>query len=162
MSRKVDNGGLTPLMLCTLTSTTTPTASPTPSQTLTPTLTFTITATGSPTNTTSPTPTPQPPPVDIFYVDQNVYHPSQGPVSIYVGYSLAGTPFSLKVYNSAGEFIRDLSGEKHIYSSPITPEDNPFSWDGKNMDGDLCASGVYILYLTEPYDRKFKRLILIR
>jgi hypothetical protein len=30
------------------------------------------------------------------------------------------------------------------------------------MNGDLCASGVYILYLIEPYDRKMKKIVLIR
>jgi hypothetical protein len=105
------------------------------------------------------TPTPLPPPVDIFYVAQNLFNPSsQGPVSIYVGYSEAGSPFSLRIYNSAGEFIRDLSKEKNIYNTPL---DSPFYWDGKNWGGNLCASGVYVLYLIEPYDRKFKRLILL-
>jgi hypothetical protein len=97
--------------------------------------------------------------VDIFYVAQNLFNPaSQGPVSIYVGYSQEGSPFSLRIYNSAGEFIRDLSNEKNIFNTPV---DSPFFWDGKNWGGNLCASGVYVLYLIEPYDRKYKRLILL-
>jgi hypothetical protein len=77
-----------------------------------------------------------------------------------VGYSPLGRPFSLSVYNSAGEFICNLP--KTTGDPNETPIYQSFFWNGRNYNNDLCASGVYILYLTEPYDRKFKRLILLR
>ena len=42
------------------------------------------------------------------------------------------------------------------------PVDKIYSWDGTNKYGDACASGVYILYLIEPFDRKVKRILLVR
>jgi flagellar hook assembly protein FlgD len=97
---------------------------------------------------------------DVFYVAQNVLNTSsQQSVSIYVAYTKAGSPFSLRVYNSAGEFIRDLTKDENLTSTPV---DVSFHWDGRNWNHDLCASGVYVLYLIEPYDRKYKRLLIIR
>jgi flagellar hook assembly protein FlgD len=97
---------------------------------------------------------------DIFYVGQNVLNTSsQGSVSIYVAYTMAGSPFSMRIYNSAGEFIRDLSKEANLTNTPV---DVSFHWDGRNWNHDLCSSGVYVLYLIEPYNRKYKRLLVIR
>jgi hypothetical protein len=132
----------------------------TPTITLSPTVTLTPTITLSPTETLTPTATI--PFVDIFYVDQNVFRPSQGPVSLEVEYSQFPGPYSLKVYNSAGEFIRDLSKDGKnpgILSAPISQW---YPWHGTNMNNDQCASGVYLFYLTEPASRKLKKVILIR
>jgi flagellar hook assembly protein FlgD len=112
----------------------------------------------TPTASVSPTANPALGLVDVFNVNLNVFNTTtQGSVSIYVGYSQAGTPYSLKVYNSAGEFIMDLSQK-----DTSTPIFTSYLWNGRNFRGDACASGIYILYLVEPYDRKLKRLILIR
>jgi sugar lactone lactonase YvrE len=120
----------------------------------TPTVTDTPTIT--PTATITATPTPVPP--DIFYVSENAYRPGQGSsVSIFVQYPFPGE-YSLKVYNSAGEQITTLI--------PVTVLQAPMSqattWNGKNISGEDCASGMYLFYLTEPFDRKLKRMLLLR
>ncbi len=106
--------------------------------------------------TPTPTPSPTPQAPDIFYVSRNAFIPSQEPVSIYVQYPHPG-PFSLRIYNSAGEHIKTL------YDMTVaTNFAQSFLWDGKNKYQDTCASGVYLIYLSEPFDRKIKRVVLIK
>jgi len=96
-------------------------------------------------------------------VDQNVFTPSQGPVSIYVDYTGFPGPYSLKVYNSAGEFIRDLSKDANnptYLTSRLPPQS--YHWYGTNYANNPCASGVYIFYLIEPYGQKIKKIILLK
>ena len=134
----------------------TPTATGTPTITDTPTVTFTPTITYTPTNTATPTATL--PFFDTFYVSKNVFDPStNGSVSIYVGYSSYPGEYSLTIYNTAGEAITQLDPTHNLTNFVM----KSYFWDGKNKNGGPCASGVYLLYLVEPYDRKLKRLILI-
>ena len=120
---------------------------------------FTATPTPSPTVTGTPTQTPTPiPDIDTFYVAQNVYNATNdNPVSIFVQYTKFPGNYNLWIYNSAGEHVRTLDSE--VLGGPIS---QAYHWDGKNKYGANCASGVYILYLVEPYSQKSKRLVLIR
>lgn len=94
---------------------------------------------------------------DIFDVSENILRPDQEPVSIRVAYSIYPGNYALRIYNSAGEHIRTLD------EGPLDgPLDRNYQWDGKNKYGEPCASGVYIFYLIEPFDRKVKRVLLIR
>jgi hypothetical protein len=158
----------------TPTSTPTPTPSGTPTQTatatstatgaLTPTSTPSATGTLTPTQAVSSTPTstftvtPTIPNYDIFSVSRNILNTSAGEsVSITVAYSEFPGDYSLVIYNSAGEHIKTLD------SRPLTSAQTfNYTWDGKNKYGEPCASGVYILYLIEPFDRKIKKLLLVR
>lgn len=150
----------TPTSTLTSTPTNTATASPTYTPTLSPTFTPTSTITNTPTLTVTPTITATPtatiPSFDAFDVDKNVFNPANDSVSIHVAYSKYPGNYSLTIYNSAGEHIRTLD------STNMTGVlDQYYQWDGKNKYGEVCASGVYIFYLIEPFDRKFKRVLLI-
>ncbi len=125
----------------------------------TPTATITPTPSVTPTPTNSPTVTPTPiPDQDTFYIAKNAFNPkNDGPVSIFVGYSKFPGDYSLKIYNSAGEHIRTLDSQ-HL----TNVLDQSYSWDGKNKYGADCASGIYILYLQEPFSTKMKRLLILR
>jgi len=148
----------TPTLTATSTQTATLTSSPTttPTATITNTASMTPTATITSTPTITATPTATIPDVDIFDVDHNVFNPDNASVSIHVAYSKYPGNYSLKVYNSAGEHIKTLSDK-----TMTGVLDETYQWDGKNKYGDVCASGVYILYLTEPFNRKTKRILLI-
>lgn len=61
------------------------------------------------------------------------------------------------IYNSAGEHVRTLVSQQ--LTAPVSQW---YSWNGINKYGDKCASGVYIIYLTEPFSFKVKRVILIK
>lgn len=136
----------------TFTATVTAAWTPTP----TPTQTFTVTSTPTATHTPSPTPTPLPV-NDSFTVSQNAFTPSQGPVSISLVYSYFPGRFTLRIFNSAGEYIRTLADE--TLTQPLSAS---YAWDGTNRYGDPCASGVYILCVQEPYSEKIRRVILLR
>ena len=142
----------------TATPTITPTNTSTPTQNLTSTITFTATQTFTITNTPTITTTPNPTPVpeDIFYVNQNLFNSSNGSVSIYVAYNSYPGDYRLWIYNSAGELIKKMDTQQ--LSAPISKS---YLWDGTNTLGNKCASGVYILYLIEPFSRKTKRVLLI-
>ena len=66
-------------------------------------------------------------------------------------------PYDLMIYNTAGEHVRTLASQQ--LSAPISQS---YSWDGTNKYGNKCASGVYIIYLTEPFSVKMKRVILLK
>ncbi|HTC20526.1 MAG TPA: choice-of-anchor L domain-containing protein [bacterium] len=164
----------TPTSTPTPTCTNTPTASPTmtfsKTPTLTPTNTPTATPTATPTSTDTPcgypgdtctptvTPTPSPTPysADDFYVSKNLFTPSN-PVSIFVDYTAYPGHYALWVYNTAGEHIKTLADRQ--LSGPVSES---YSWDGTNKYNAPCASGVYILYLVEPFSQKIKRIALIK
>ncbi len=147
---------VTSTVSATNTATATATFTPTSSATNSPTITITPTVTSSPTITATPTATL--PTADVFYVSANTYNPStDNPVSICVEYSQFPGEYDLWIYNTAGEHIRTLDHQE--LSGPISQS---YTWDGTNKYKDKCASGVYILYLVEPFSQKLKRIILIR
>jgi hypothetical protein len=112
----------------------------------------------TPTFTQTPTMTATPAPTvpNVFYVSQNLFRPSQGPVSIFISTPNYPGNLNLTVYNTAGEHIRTLIDG--TLSDPTTFT----SWDGKNKYGDPCASGVYIFYLVEAYESQLKKVVLVR
>jgi sugar lactone lactonase YvrE len=160
----------------TVTRTTTPSHTSTPSQTFTlvptatatatPTHTYTAVPTSSPTRTNTPTSTGTstrtptatlPPGFEKFYVSKNVINPKQEPVSIFVATSKYGGHYSLNVYNSAGERVKNLDDRELT-----EPFQHSYLWDGTNQYGEKCASGMYVFYLAEPYGIRMARVLLIR
>ncbi len=125
------------------TFTPTPTASPAPTASLTP--------------TTSPTPTDTPQPCNGFTVSKNLFMPSQGPVSIGVDSCQGSGKYVLGIYNSAGESVKTLQD-----GNLIPPIHQGFTWDGTNFRGDLCASGVYLIYLQTPQSSNWRKVLLVR
>ncbi len=78
----------------------------------------------------------------------NPFHVSQqGDVTITIPASLQGSSPSIKIYNTAGEFVRQLSGQ---------------TWDGKNSDGNYVASGTYIFEVSTSAGHTMGRLAVIR
>ena len=96
--------------------------------------------------------------MDIFYVDKNLFEPSTDKkLNILVDYNQFPGVFNLRIYNTAGEYIKSLDTKN--LTGPIN---KAYTWDGTNWKGDNCASGVYFFHLMEPYSRKVKRILLVR
>jgi flagellar hook assembly protein FlgD len=74
-----------------------------------------------------------------------------------VQYSIFPGDYSLKIYNSVGEHVRTIDSQ--YLTGQLKAN---YQWDGKNKYGEPCASGVYIFYLSEPFSRKIKRVLLVR
>lgn len=159
----------TPTDSPTPTATFTPSLSPTPTYsttaTFTPSASFTATPTFMPTSSFTPSATLSPVSAisypDTFWVDHNQFNPTNDPVSIEVIYSAYPGPYSLRIFNTAGELIRDLGAEAGDPGYLSGPLNKWYAWDGRNMAGATCASGIYIIYLKEPFDRKIKKVLLI-
>jgi hypothetical protein len=140
-----------------VTYTFTPTSTPTNTATATNTSTFTITATPTVSETATLTPTNTPLPPDGFFVSRNVYRPDvdQPPVFVRVRLSTPGY-CSIKIYNSAGEFVRELwnnSLQDGLYRE--------LPWDGKNMHGEKVGNGVYIIFFTNRYQTQMAKILVI-
>ncbi len=54
----------------------------------------------------------------------------------------------------------DLTGEL-IYES-LSQHRDAFSWDGYDMDGNLAASGTYIVQISQNGDHRFTKLAIVR
>lgn len=70
-----------------------------------------------------------------------------GNVSFTVPLNLQGTSPKVKIYTITGEFVRELSG---------------LTWDGKNKEGKLVASGTYIFVVSTGAGSSRGRLAVIR
>jgi len=146
----------------TVTSTFTPTNTFTITDTLTitntPTKTFTATQTYTPTNSPTITFTPTITPTANFsglFISKNVFT-SSSPVSIAASITSSIGIYDLSIYNSAGEHIKTLD---HKYLTG--PFESGYLWNGSNSAGNICATGVYIVYLTEPAAVKLGRVVFI-
>jgi hypothetical protein len=136
----------------TSTWTNTPTATQTTTNTATITATTTATRTNTPINTYTPTATPI---SGEFFISKNVFTPNDQ-VQIHVGIQQVPGHYDLTIYNSAGEHIKTLDSQ-----TLTSPFQKTYSWNGKNKFGDTCSSGVYVVYLTEPFKRLLGRVIFI-
>lgn len=138
----------------TSTITNTPTVTATPTITSTPTNTFTITPTFTPTSTPTVTPTPG---FNLFDISENILRPSVGPVTIRVGSATYNGPYSLRIYNSAGELIKILDDQASLPAAI----DITYTWNGTNTHGDKVADGIYLFYLRRPVGVEMKKIAVV-
>ncbi len=135
----------TPTITTTATDTVTGSSTQTSSATLTPspTLTSSQTVTPSLTSTPSATSTPVPP----IYIYPNIFNPDKGEKV-----KFWGIPAGSKVV------IYDLSTEFVWRSALSGSNDLTIVWDGRNMQGNLVAQGIYF-YILEMWDSPAHNLI---
>jgi len=92
---------------------------------------------------------------DKFFISENIFN-SNKPVQIHVVITQFPGGYDLTIFNSAGEKI------KTVDSAYLTSEyERTYSWDGTNNYGERCASGVYIISLTEPFKRRVARVLFV-
>ncbi|HUO57970.1 MAG TPA: SBBP repeat-containing protein [bacterium] len=104
------------------------------------------------------TPTPTPPISDAFFVSKNLFRPANNEsVSIHVECSSYPGNYNLLIYNSAGEFIRQL--DKQVLTGPLWQD---YLWDGTNTRNEKCASGLYLIFMNKPSSHAIKRVLLVR
>ena len=147
----------TPSNTPTPTSTSITTSTPTPTATSidTPTITFTPTWTGTPTITATATVTPP----DGFFISRNVCRPDIDNPSLYVRvYQSTPRYCSVKIYNSAGEFIRTLWDS----GVPVGGLYKEWEWNGRNSEGEKVASGLYIICYTNSQQAQTRRILIVR
>jgi flagellar hook assembly protein FlgD len=87
-----------------------------------------------------------------------VYHPRRDIPPVFVSVQLSAPGYcSVKIYNSAGELVRELWN-----GSIQTTSKNDFGWDGKNKNGENVASGVYIIFYSDHYQTQRARLLVVQ
>jgi hypothetical protein len=66
------------------------------------------------------------------------------------------THICIKIYNLVGELIVTLKDEYQnsgLYSA---------EWDGRNDQGDLVASGIYLLHIKTDFSEEVKKIAIVR
>lgn len=78
----------------------------------------------------------------------NPFRPAQnGSVTITIPVSLQGGPTTIKIYTVSGEMVREITGT---------------TWDGKNREGTMVATGTYLFTVSTAIGITRGRLALIR
>lgn len=78
----------------------------------------------------------------------NPFKPSQiGTVAFAIPPSLQGSRISIKIYTLDGAFVREVNG---------------LSWNGKNTDGNMVASGTYVFVVTTSAGTGSGRVSVLR
>ena len=67
-------------------------------------------------------------------------------------------PYKLKIYNSAGELVRNLRDDM----AASAPKDEIVEWDGLNQKKEPVASGIYILQFTSRFESRTAKLLILR
>lgn len=68
----------------------------------------------------------------------------------------------IRVYNLSGTFIKELVRKNYnvgIYSGNSEPD---LTWDGRNMNGSLVASGVYLITTEMPNHQEVDKIAVIK
>ncbi len=71
----------------------------------------------------------------------NPYNPDRGALKIIYTLTVGGHDIEVRIYNTAGELIRELSEIGQPYG------DNYIEWDGTDEDGETVLNGLYIFQI---------------
>lgn len=161
-----------PTISATFTYTPTPTSTPTHTHTYSHSSTFSWTVTISETSTVSPTPTLTPsvsltlsptftPTYDYgkdgFFLSRNSFNPLRAERVEITAAAPADGRYRIMVYNSSGELIRYVLNEVVNREKVLR-----LAWDGKNSQGAVVASGVYLIRIDAPQYNKVRRVAVIK
>jgi len=142
---------------------------PVPTMTMTATITViatnTATPTASPATTGTPTQTPtlaieptQPTdemPCEKMMIYQNIIYPEEGEY-LKLHYSLyESMKITIKVYNRNGILVKTVADDMENGDVDIT-------WDGRNDDGNIVSSGIYLLYIKLGNCERKEKVAIIR
>jgi hypothetical protein len=102
-------------------------------------------------------PAPPPPPVvpASFALSQNYPNPFNGKTKIAFDVPVSGN-VKIVVYNILGQEVA------RVLDQPMLPGHYDATWDGRTVEGNDAASGVYYYRLTAENTRMTKKMILIK
>ena len=90
-----------------------------------------------------------------FALEQN--HPNPFNAGTNIEFSVPRVSHvTLSIYNSSGEKIRTL------VDGPLAAGYKAVYWDGKNQDGEMVASGVYVYRLVAGNDQASRKMLLLK
>lgn len=96
------------------------------------------------------------PPEGSVELTDNLFRPLKGPnckidVTIFVGGDI-----TIKVYTPNGGFVRT------IYDGPANAGVLSRFWDGKTDNGNIVASGLYLIHVKGPNTNKTEKVVVIK
>jgi len=91
-----------------------------------------------------------------FYLGENVFHPDRGdPLDL--AFKLSSWRFAeINIYDISGAFVRQA-----VYKECEAGE-NDYTWDGRDENGRIVGSGIYIAILTSGRFQKARKFIVVR
>jgi FtsP/CotA-like multicopper oxidase with cupredoxin domain len=95
-------------------------------------------------------------PAGTARVFQGVFKPGSGESAQLATSLLAGGNASIKVYDVSGRFVRE------IFNGFRAAGDYLDEWDGRNGEGSMCSSGVYVIRFACPGFTSTKRVVMVK
>ena len=96
-------------------------------------------------------------PPETFHLNRNTINIASGEM-VQARFSLSKPEHvDIRIYTIAGELVKKLYNKQLIVAG-----EEQVNWDGKNDEGQLIASGVYLIYLKTPSFEKLRKVIVIR
>lgn len=120
------------------------TATSTSTATVTPTITATVTVT-----------TTVEPPLVVVSLNHNRFNPLAGETVAVTGLRMDHGQVTVTVYNAAGTLVRKVADR-------VDAANHAFFWDGKNEQGQVVASGVYLVMVTGNRLHKRFRIVVLK
>lgn len=99
---------------------------------------------------------PTAPTLNSFDLLQNHPNPFNPSTTIRLSIKDNARPFSLSIYNIKGQLVHTL------HDGVLEKGMHTFTWDGRDKDGNLMASGVYQYRLSDGRQSQGKRMVLLK
>ena len=96
------------------------------------------------------------PPAQAVKVFHGIFKPGENERSQISFNTTVAAQITIKVYNTAGQMIREL------FRGTSNPGLNSISWDGKDSGGARVSSGVYVIRVEGGGINQSKRVIVVR
>jgi len=87
-------------------------------------------------------------------VDENFFNP-QGGESARIGLGSYAGAVTVQVYNLAGTLVR-------VIQESVSGDDSAVLWNGANDDGDVVASGVYLLRIETDREEQVRKVAVVK
>ncbi len=92
----------------------------------------------------------------FFELYNNLFNPRKGE-EVIIKYTLSWDTFvTIKIYTLFGEFANTLLSKNQ------SSGDHQFNWSGKDEDGNIVASGIYLVYFNAGDFEEIKKIAVIK
>jgi sugar lactone lactonase YvrE len=89
-------------------------------------------------------------------VFQGIFKPNEGEAAQLTTSLLSAGNVAIKVYDASGRFVRE------IFNGFRAAGDYVDEWDGRNGQGSMCSSGVYLIRFECPGFTSTKRVVMVK
>ena len=114
---------------------------------------------GTPTNVTLKAYAATRPPTGVVALKDSLFRPLKNPaVKCKINVTLfAGGNVTIKAYTINGGFVKTIYNGPQSTGAAVT-----YSWDGKNSDGTVVASGLYLIHISGPGTHITEKVVVIK